>query len=184
MEERIPTLHIAEKYIILIAAVRLLMKSDTRSLEEAQIILEFPAMQEEPFHYDKLYANLIQKIINKTASEFIDKFLCDAKSMNIYYDDSIVADFYKLYNCEDDMIYMLIEIEKQLRNMAYLESGDDYDSHKEKAEVFLHQKKILNAIRVFKDESGLVNKSMLFLDVTMIRFAQSADEMDRFSFRL
>ncbi len=185
MEERLPTLHITEKYMVLVVAVRLLMKANIKSVEEAQRILEFSAIQAEPFHYAKLYANLIQEILNTKASEFINKFLCDAESMaTYYYDNNIVAYFRELHNCQDDMRDMLIKIETQLMSMAHLESGDSYDSHGEKAIIFMCDNKILNGIRVFKDESGLVNKSMLFLDTRMAILAKDTDEMDRLSFRL
>ena len=48
MEESLPTLHIAEKYIVLVAAVRLL-KDGSSNIEKVQEILDLPIFREEPF---------------------------------------------------------------------------------------------------------------------------------------
>ena len=183
MEDRIPTLHIAEKYIVLVAAVRLL-KDGSHNIEEVQRILKLSVFKEEPFYYTGLYASLIEAIMHNKALEFIDSFLHDVESESMYCDDDIKADFRELRDYCSKIYLLTHKIEEQLMYKVYLALNDTYGSHKEKAIDYMCKRKILNEIRVYKNNGIVINKSMVFLDTTIAISAWDIDQMERLAFRL
>ncbi len=182
MEERIPTLHISEKYIVLVAAVRLL-KDEKSNIEKIQKILDLPAFWEEPFHYTSLYANLIQAIIDKEALEFIDNFLYDIESKSMYYDD-IEANFLELRDYRSKIYLLVYKIEEQLMHKVYLALDDTYGNHKEKVMDYMRKNQILKGITVYKDKGIVVNKKMMFLDNVVTLLLHDIDKMEKLAFHL
>ena len=183
MEERIPTLHIAEKYIVLVAAVRLL-RDGSHNIEEVQKILKLLVFKEEPFYYTGLYVSLIEALMDNKALEFIDSFLHDVESESMYYDDDIEADFRELRDYCSKIYLLIHKIEEQLMYKVYLALGDNYDSYKGKAIDYMHKNQILKGITVYKDKGIVINKSMLFLDTVAAMSVQDVEKMEGLAFRL
>ena len=183
MEESLHTLHIAEKYIVLVAVVRLL-KDGSHNIEEVEKILKLPVFKEEPFYFTGLYISLIEAIIDNKALESIASFLHEVESESMYYDDGIEADFRELRDYCSKTYLLIHKIEEQLMYKVYLALGDTYDRHKENAIDYMCKNKILYVITVFKDEGILVNKKMVFLDNVVTLSLQDMDKMERLTFHL
>ena len=183
MEERIYTLHIAEKYIVLVAAVRLLRDGGC-NIEKVQKFLDLSIFKEEPFYYTGLYANLIEAVMHNKALEFIDSFLHDVESESMYYDDDIEADFRELRDYCSKIYLLTHKIEEQLMYKVYLALSDTYRYHKDKAIDYMCKSKILNEIRVYKNNGTVINKSMIFLDTTITISSWDIDQMEKLAFHL
>ena len=183
MEERIPTLYIAEKYIVLVAAVRLL-KDGNSNIKEVQKILKLPVFKEEPFYYTGLYVNLIEAVIRKETLKFIDSFLHDVESASMYYDDEIESDFRQLREYSEKTYYLIPKIEELLMHEIYLRMEDTYRNHKEKVINYMRKNQILKGITVYKDKGTVINKPMLFLDVVTAMSAQDVGKMEKLAFHI
>ncbi len=182
MEESLPTLCIAEKYIVLVAAVRLL-REGSHNIEEVQKILKLLVFKEEPFYYTGLYVSPIEALMDNKALEFIDSFLHDVESESMYYDD-IEADFRELRDYCSKTYLLTHKIEEQLMYKVYLALSDIYVSHRKNAIDYMHKNQILNGITVYKDKGVAINKSMLFLDTVVAMSVQKVEEMERLAFHI
>jgi hypothetical protein len=174
-------MHIAEKYIVLIIAIRFLEKGNINR-KEVQDILHLPIFKEELFYDVELYAKLIQAIIDEEALECINNFL-NNREVGIMYSEDIEANFRTLKGCFDEKYFLLHKIEEQLMYQLYCHMEGGYVYHKLKSIDYLCKHEIIYRMRVFKENGTVINKSTLLLNTVIDKAEKDVGQMERFIFR-
>ena len=100
MRNEIPMLHISEKYMVLVAVVRLL-NPETDNAAKIKKALALYAFKEEPFGYTGLYVGLIHAVLDDNVFTYIDSFLSDVESESLFYERKIIDFFQQLKSCKE-----------------------------------------------------------------------------------
>jgi len=177
--EKDDRMYIPEKYMVLIAAVRLLSWSKTDTLEVRNII-DLSVFKEEPLGYSSFYCGLIESIIKDKAQEFFD----DLVSNSTYQNEEMIKNFKALQKCKNDKFLLLLTLEMQLIELAHRECGGLYDFHFQRVHNFLYKTMIFKRLLVYKKNKIVLNNHLLYLNIRLSAQAEGKDIIESLSFHL
>ena len=170
------SLETTEKYMVLIAIVRLVGFENRYDLQMARKALQFPIFMDESFGTG-IYKGLIQAITEDNECEFIEAFLNNAKLDRFLYDAMLVNNFYKLYDNCDEKWVLLTQVEAQLQHSAYTHSTPNYGQHVDAAVSYMVEHNILLPICIYKKEGKVIKKRRNLLNAAQVKFKNNSSPL-------